>query len=135
MHIDEIHLEPKRRLYNKTKMRAVVAQAVVDLGEARTRKKLVEYVKQRTGVRISNSDADKLVNEIKIQARFLNITLDLAARQSCAINTQFLVAGFEPKTIAKKMREAGIGNLPGAVAIAEMLDQCRRAPGAQRAGP
>lgn len=133
LHADEIRLEREGRLHNKTKTRAMVAQGVVDLGEARTRAKLVEYVKRETGVRISNGDCDHMVAEIRVQARLMGVTLDAAARESCAFNTRFLTEGQEPLTIARIARSVGI--LDGAVAVAEMLDRCRRAPGAQRAGP
>ena len=133
LHADEIRLEREGRLHNKTRARAVIAQGVVDLGEARTRAKLVEYFKADTGIRISNGDCDAMVAEIKVQARIWGVTLDAAARAACAFNTQFLNDGYEPLTIAKIARSVSI--IPGAVAVAEMLDQCRRAPGAQRAGP
>ena len=133
LHVNEIRLESQGRLHNRTRARAVIAQGVADLGEARTRAKLVEYFQRKTGVRISNGDADKLVAELKTQAIMSGVTLNAAARQSCAINTRLLTAGHEPQAIAQAARE--IGGLPGVVAVADLLDQCRRAPGAQRAGP
>ena len=131
--VDEIQMESQGRLANKTRARAVLAQGVVDLGEARTRAKLVEYFRRQTGVRISNGDCDRLVAELKVQALASGMTLYEAARQSCAANTRLLSAGHEPWAIAQAARE--IGGLPGVVAVASLLDQCRRAPGAQRAGP
>lgn len=133
MHIDEIRLESRGRLHNKTRSRAVIAQGVADLGEARTRAKLVEYFKAHTGIRISNCECDKLVAEIKVQALTSGVTLEVAARESCAINTRMLNAGHEARAIAQAAR--AIGGLPGVVAVADLLDQCRRALGAQRAGP
>ena len=133
LHADEIRLEREGRLHNKTRARAVIAQGVVDLGEARTRAKLVEYFKAHTGIRISNGDCDKLVAEIKIQALTSGVTLHEAARQSCATNTRLLEAGHETRAIAQAARE--LGGLPGVVAVADLLDQIKRAPGAQRAGP
>lgn len=133
LHVDEMRLESQGRLARKTRARAVVAQGVVDLSETRTRAKLVEYFKRATGVRISNGDADKLVAEIRVQARESGVTLEQAARESCAINTRLLQAGHEPGAIAQAAR--AIGGLPGVIAVADLLDQCRRAPGAQRAGP
>ena len=133
LHVDEIRLESEGRLANKTRARAVLAQGVVDLGEARTRVKLIEYFKRQTGVRISNGDCDKLVAELKVQALASGMTLYEAARQSCAANTRLLAAGHEPQAIAQAAR--ALGGLPGVVAVASLLDQCRRAPGAQRAGP
>ena len=133
IHVDEIRLEPEGRLANKTRSRAVLAQGVVDLGEARTRAQLVEFFKRQTGVRISNGDCDNLVAELKTQALESGVTLHEAARQSGAANTRLLAAGHEPWAIAQAAR--AIGGLPGVVAVASLLDQCRRAPGAQRAGP
>ena len=133
IHIDEIQMESQGRLANKTRARAVLARGVVDLGEARTRAKLVEYFRRQTGVRISNGDCDRLVAELKVQALASGITLYEAARQSCAANTRLLAAGHEPQAIAQAAR--AMGGLPGVVAVASLLDQCRRAPGAQRAGP
>jgi len=78
-------------------------------------------------------DCDKLVSELKVQALTSGVTLDAAARESCAINTRMLNAGHEPQATAQAARAAG--GLPGVVAVATLLDQCRRARGAQRAGP
>ena len=133
LHVDEIRLESRGRLHTKTRARAIIAQGVADLGEARTRAKLVEYFQRKTGVRISNGDADKLVAELKVQALQSGVTLHEAARQSCATNTRLLEAGYEPRAIAQAARE--LGDLPGVVAVADLLDQIKRAPGAQRAGP
>ena len=133
MHVDEFRLESQGRLHNKTRARAVIAQGVADLGEARTRAKLVEYFKAHTGIRISNGDCDKLVAELKVQALESGVALDAAARQSCATNTRLLAAGHEPRAIAQAARE--LGGLPGVVAVADLLDQIKRTPGAQRAGP
>ena len=135
MHVDEMRLESQGRLARKTRARAVIAQGIVDLGEARTRAKLVEYFKRHTdtGVGISKDQCDALVAEIKVQALESGVTLDASARQSCAINTHLLAAGHEPRAIAQAARE--IGGLPDVVAVADLLDQCRRVPGAQRAGP
>ena len=132
--VDEIRLEATGRLHDKTRIRSALAAGVVDLGEARTRTKLVDYVKRHTGVRISNGDADALLREIKIQALTSGVTLEKAARESCAITTRLLEAGHAMhQAIAAAARD--IGGLPGVVAVASLLDQCRRAPGAQRAGP
>ena len=133
MHVDEMRLESQGRLHNKTRARVIVAQGIADLGEARTRAKLVEYFKAHTGIRISNGDCDKLVAELKVQALQSGVTLHEAARQSCATNTRLLAAGHEPRAIAQAARE--LGGLPGVVAVADLLDQIKRAPGAQRAGP
>ena len=133
MHVDEIRLESQGRLHNKTRARAVIAQGVADLGEARTRAKLQEYFKKRAGQGISKDQCDKLVAELKVQALQSGVTLHEAARQSCATNTRLLAAGYEPRAIAQAARE--LGGLPGVVAVAGLLDQIKRAPGAQRAGP
>jgi len=135
MHVDEIRLESRGRLHHKTKARAVIAKGVADLGEARTRAKLVEDFKRDTGVRISDRDCDTLVAKLKAQALESGLTLDQAARESCAINTRLLAAGHEPHVIAHVARERGGLRGVVAVAVADLLDQCRRAPGAQRAGP
>ena len=147
--VDEIRLENHGRLYNKTKIRAALAAGVVELGEQRTRAKLVAFIKGHTGVRISDGEASTLLQDLKAQAVTAGVTLDQAARESCAINSRLLEAGHEPQAIAAAARE--IGGLPGVVAIAEILDkhrrapgvagiahmtdQTKRAPGAQRAGP
>ncbi|MDA8206387.1 MAG: hypothetical protein M0Z36_09975 [Thermaerobacter sp.] len=133
LHVDEIRLESRGRLHNKTRARAIIAQGVADLGEARTRAKLQEYFKKHTGQGISKDQCDKLVAEIKVQALESGVTLHEAARQSCATNSRLLEAGHEPQAIAQAARQ--LGGLPGVVAVADLLDQCRRAPGAQRAGP
>ena len=135
IHVDEMRLESHGRLHNKTRARAVIAQGVADLGEARTRAKLMEYFKRHTdtGVGISKDQCDALVTDIKVQALESGVTLDQAARESCAINTRLLEAGHAPRAIAQAAR--AMGGLPGVVAVADLLDQCRRAPGAQRAGP
>ncbi len=135
IHVEEMRLESHGRLHNKTRARAVIAQGVADLGEARTRAKLMEYFKRHTdtGVGISKDQCDALVTDIKVQALESGVTLDQAARESCAINTRLLEAGHAPRAIAQAAR--AMGGLPGVVAVADLLDQCRRAPGAQRAGP
>ena len=133
LHINEIQMEEKGRLHAKTRARAVIAQGVADLGEARTRAKLQEYFKTHTGKGISKDQCDKLVAELKVQALQSGVTLYKAARQSCATNTRLLEAGYEPRAIAQAARE--LGGLPGVVAVADLLDQIKRAPGAQRAGP
>lgn len=46
IHVEEMRLESHGRLHNKTRARAVIAQGVVDLGEARTRAKLMDYFKR-----------------------------------------------------------------------------------------
>ena len=95
----------------------------------------MEHFKRHTdtGVGISKDQCDALVEEIKIQALQSGVTLHEAALQSCATNTRLLEAGHEPQAIARAARE--IGGLPGVVAVADLLDQIKRAPGAQRAGP
>ena len=133
MHVDEIRLESKGRLHNKTRARAVIAQGVANLGEARTRAKLMEYFNKHAKTGISKDQCDKLVAELKVQALTSGVTLHEAARQSCATNTRLLAAGHEPAQIAKAARQ--LGGLPGVVAVADLLDQIKRAPGAQRAGP
>ena len=133
IYVDEMRLEDRGRLYNKTRARAVIAQGIADLGEARTRAKLMEYFKTHTDTGISKDHCDALVAEIKVQALESGVTLHEAALQSCAAATRLLEAGHEPRAIAQAARE--LGGLPGVVAVADLLDQCRRAPGAQRAGP
>ena len=135
MHIDEMRLESKGRLHNKTRARAVIARGVADLGEARTRSKLQEYFKKHTGRGISKNQCDELVADLKTQAIMSGVTLHEAAFQSCATNTRLLEAGHEPRAIARAARE--IGGLPGVVAVADLLDQIKikHSPGAQRAGP
>ena len=133
MHVDEFRLESQGRLHNKTRARAVIAQGVVDLGEARTRAKLMEYFKKHAGSGISKDQCDALVAELKVQALQSGVTLHEAALQSCATNSRLLEAGHEPRAIAQAARE--LGGLPGVVAVADLLDQIKRAPGAQRAGP
>ena len=132
-HVDKMRLESRGRLHNKTHARQIVARGVVDLGEARTRVKLQEYFKRHAGKGISKDQCDKLVAELKTQAIMSGVTLHEAALQSCATNTRLLEAGHEPRAIAQAARE--IGGLPGVVAVADLLDQIKRAPGAQRAGP
>ena len=133
LHVNEIRLERSGRAYQKTSARAVIAAGVADLGEARTRAKLMDYFKRRAGKGISKDQCDKLVSELKAQALESGTTLYEAARQSCATNTRLLEAGHEPQAIAQAARE--IGGLPGVAAVADLLDQIKRAPGAQRAGP
>lgn len=133
MQVDEIRLESRGRLHTKTRARAIIAQGVADLGEARTRAKLQEYFKKHAGHEISKDQCDKLVAELKVQALQSAVTLHEAARQSCATNTRLLEAGHEPQAIAQAARK--LGGLPGVVAVADLLDQIKRAPGAQRAGP
>ena len=133
MQVDEIRLESRGRLHTKTRARAIIAQGVADLGEARTRAKLQAYFKKHAGHEISKDQCDALVAELKVQALQSAVTLHEAARQSCATNTRLLEAGHEPRAIAQAARE--LGGLPGVVAVADLLDQIKRAPGAQRAGP
>ncbi|AWP23208.1 hypothetical protein C4901_07585 [Acidiferrobacter sp. SPIII_3] len=111
----------------------IAQQGVVDLGEARTRAKLMEYFKKHARFGISKDQCDTLVAELKVQALQSGVTLHEAALQSCTTNTRLLVAGHEPRAIAQAARE--LGGLPGVVAVADLLDQIKRAPGAQRAGP
>ena len=130
--VDEIRLERQGRVFAKTKITAVVASGIIELGEQRTRAKLVDYVHRKTGVHISNATADSLVNEIRVQALQAGITLDVAARAACGICTRMLDAGHTPSVIAQAAIHL---DLPAVAAIAATLDQCRRAPGALRAGP
>ena len=130
--VDEMRLERSGRVFAKTKTTQAVASGVIELGEQRTRAKLVDYVHRKTGIRISNATADGLVDDIRVQALQSGITLDAAARAACGICTRMLNAGHTPAAVA----QAAIGlDLPGVVAVASLLDQCRRTPGAQRAGP
>ncbi len=133
LRVNEIRLERSGRAYSKTNARAIVAQGVTDLGEARTRSKLQEYFKQHAGRGISKNEADALVADLKTQALESGMSLYEAARASCATCTRLLTAGHEPAQIAQSARE--LGGLPGVIAVADLLDQCRRAPGLQRAGP
>jgi hypothetical protein len=93
----------------------------------------MEYFKKHARFGISKDQCDTLVAELKVQALQSGVTLHEAALQSCTTNTRLLVAGHEPRAIAQAARE--LGGLPGVVAVADLLDQIKRAPGAQRAGP
>lgn len=130
--VNEIRLERSGRTFKKTNTTQAVASGIIELGEQRTRAKLVAYVHRKTGVHISNATADSLVNEIRVQALQAGITLDAAARAACGVCTRMLDAGHAPSVIAQAAIDL---DLPAVAAVAAMLDQCRRAPGALRAGP
>jgi hypothetical protein len=121
MHVDEFRLEPQGRLAKKTKARAVIAQGVVDLGEQRTRAKLVDYFQRETGVRISDRDCSKLVAELAAQALESGVTLYQAARESCAANTRLVTAGHTPLPINEVALVTG--GLRGIVAVGELLQK------------
>lgn len=71
-------------------LRAVIAQGVMELGEQRTRAKLVAFCKERIGIRIGNGRADELVAELKLKALTSGISLIDAARESYAANTHLM---------------------------------------------
>ena len=71
-------------------LRAVIAQGVMELGEQRTRAKLVAFCKERIGIRIGNGRADELVAELKLKALTSGISLLDAARESYATNTHLM---------------------------------------------
>lgn len=136
LRIDDVRLEKAGWAHQKTTTRKLVSEAIVDLGEQRTRKGISNYVYSKGGGRISNQTIDNMLDETRVYARRHGLTLIDAARALCQITNDLLREhGNDAMAACCAADAAGI---PGAVLLALLIEQGRRAqeaPGAQRAGP
>ena len=136
LRIEDVRLERAGRARQKTTTRKLVSEAIVDLGEQRTRKGISDYVYSKGGGRISNQTIDNMLDETRVYARRHGLTLIDAARALCQITNDLLREhGNDAMAACCAADAAGI---PGAVLLALLIEQGRRAqeaPGAQRAGP
>ena len=136
LRIKDVRLEKAGRAHQKTTTRKLVSEAIVDLGEQRTRKGISDYVYSKGGGRISNQTIDNMLDETRVYAQRHGLTLIDAARTLCQITNDLLREhGNDAMAACLAADAAGI---PGAALLALVIEQGRRAqeaPGVQRAGP
>ena len=135
LHVNEMRLEGSGREHRKVSTRRLAMEAVVDLGEARTRKGISDYIYQHGGGRVSNTTIDCCVEEAQAYALRHGLTLTDAARILCQITNDLLKENGNDAMAACLAADAA--GIPGATLLALVIEQGRRAqaPGAQRAGP
>ena len=83
LQVDEVVIEASSRAGKRAETIAAVAGGVAELGEARTRRTLSDFVFHRTGRRVSNATLDNMIGEVRARARAEQITLDSAAAKTC----------------------------------------------------
>ena len=132
--VDEMRLEGSGRTHHKASTRGLAMEAIVDLGDERTRKGISDYIYQHGGGRVSNTTIDCCIEEAQAYALRHRLTLLEAARTLCQITNDLLKEhGNDAMAACLAADSAGI---PGATLLALVIEQGRRAqPGAQRAGP
>ncbi|WP_145960702.1 hypothetical protein [Acidiferrobacter sp. SPIII_3] len=136
LHVDEMRLEGSGRAHRKASTRRLAMEAIVDLGEERTRKGISDYIYNHGGGRVSNTTIDSCLEEAQAYALRHGLTLIDAARTLCQITSDLLKEHGNDAMAA--CRAADAAGVPGAVLLALLIEQGRRAqeaPGAQRAGP
>ena len=132
--VDEMRLEGSGRAHHKASTRGLAMEAIVDLGDERTRKGISDYIYQHGGGRVSNTTIDCCIEEAQAYALRHRLTLLEAARTLCQVTNDLLKEhGNDAMAACLAADSAGI---PAATLLALVIEQGRRAqPGAQRAGP